>query len=92
MILSPQSSQARQGHNRPIPEGVSIVGLDYSSVDNIADVLRNYEIEAVVSALNLDFETIASAQVNLIRGASQAGTVKRFIPSDFNVDYNLPDE
>lgn len=68
------------------------MGLDYSSVEDIASVLGRQEIETVISALNLDFEEIASAQVNLIRGASKAGTVKRFIPSDFNVDYALSDE
>ena len=68
------------------------MGLDYSSVEEIANSLRKYEVETVISTLNLDFEEIASVQVNLVRGASQAGTVKRFIPSDFNVDYNLSDE
>lgn len=53
--------------------------------------MQRHSIDTVISVLNLDFEEISDAQINLIRGAAKSGVVKRFIPSDFNVDYSLPD-
>jgi nucleoside-diphosphate-sugar epimerase len=42
--------------------------------------------KAVVSALNNQEELIVDGQTNLLRAAERAG-VRRFVPSDFSVDY-----
>lgn len=65
--------------------------LDYTSVENIASVLEAHKIHTVISTIQMNDQHVATAQVNLIRGAEQASTVRRFAPSEFNVDYNQPD-
>lgn len=35
---------------------------------------------------------VQGAQNNLIRAAAQSGTVRRFIPSEFGIDYSTDDE
>lgn len=65
--------------------------LDYTSVENIASVLETNKIHTVISTIQMNDQHVATAQVNLIRGAEKASTVRRFAPSEFNVDYNQPD-
>lgn len=65
--------------------------IDYGCPENIAEQLRLHEVDTVVSALGLNFDSVSESQLNLIRGAAQATVVKRFIPSDFNVDYSVSD-
>lgn len=42
--------------------------------------------------MNLDWEAAALAQVQLVKSAAASGIVKRFIPSEFNIDYDLGDD
>ncbi|KAF1851632.1 phosphoserine aminotransferase [Cucurbitaria berberidis CBS 394.84] len=79
------------GKHKP-PHGVNVVEVDYSSPSAMAQTLRDLKIDTVISTLNLDFEVISQSNINLIRGAAESGVVKRFIPSDFNVDYSLSEE
>ncbi|KAK7997501.1 FAD dependent oxidoreductase [Apiospora arundinis] len=64
--------------------------VDYSSVEQIAATLRRHRIEAVVSALLLVDQQAAESQVRLIRGAALSGTVTKFIPSEFHLDFHAP--
>lgn len=61
--------------------------MDYSSPSKIADILRVNKIEIVISTIGVLFEDTHQAQLNLIDGAVQAGTVSRFAPSEFGLDY-----
>ncbi|KAK5989566.1 Oxidoreductase swnN [Cladobotryum mycophilum] len=64
--------------------------IDYSNVEQIKHVLQENNVEVVVSALLLVDEGVAQAQINLIRAASQSGTVTKFIPSEYYIDFHTP--
>lgn len=71
--------------------GAEVVRVDYSSAEAISDTLKHLGVDTVVSALNLHWEACAQAQINLIRASAAMG-VKRFIPSEYNIDYKNPEE
>lgn len=64
--------------------------VDYSDVDKIKRVLKDNNVGMVVSALLLVDEDSTSSQNNLIRAAAQSGTVDRFIPSEYYIDFHAP--
>ncbi|KAL5584045.1 hypothetical protein FOVSG1_015396 [Fusarium oxysporum f. sp. vasinfectum] len=66
---------------------VTSLAIDYSDVSAIAEVLRKNEVRVVISAIGVLFEDTHRAQINLIKGAAEAGTVTRFAPSEFGIDY-----
>lgn len=47
-------------------------------------------VEVVISALLLADEGVAQSQINLIRAAAQSGTVIKFIPSEYYIDFHAP--
>ncbi|KAI9375564.1 hypothetical protein BJX61DRAFT_539715 [Aspergillus egyptiacus] len=67
------------------------IQTDYSNQADLTSLLEQYHIDTVICAFSLDFESASLAQLTLIRAAEAAASVKRFIPSEFNVDYDLPD-
>ncbi|KAI1654733.1 hypothetical protein F4813DRAFT_398857 [Daldinia decipiens] len=52
--------------------------------------LQQNNVEVVVSALLLTDEVVAQSQINLIRAAAQSGTVTKFIPSEYYIDFHAP--
>ncbi|KAM3506529.1 hypothetical protein MY11210_007521 [Beauveria gryllotalpidicola] len=69
-----------------------IIQTDYSSEEALAELLIQHNCHAVICAFGLDFQAASDSQLTLIRAAERAPCVKRFIPSEFNVDYDLPDD
>ncbi|KAK2605861.1 hypothetical protein QQS21_003701 [Conoideocrella luteorostrata] len=70
----------------------SFIQTDYSSEDHLAEHLTQHNVQVVICAFSLHYQSASDAQVRLIRAADRAPTVKRFIPSEFNVDYDLGDD
>lgn len=68
--------------------GVELVEGDVRDAPSLAPVTEG--VEAVVSALSNDPGLIVEGQANLLRAAEATG-VRRFVPSDFSVDYRLVD-
>lgn len=66
--------------------------VDYNDADQIKSVLQDNKVEVVVSALLLADEQVAKSQINLIRGAARSGTVVKFIPSEYYIDFHAPIE
>ncbi|KAG8423104.1 hypothetical protein J3458_000024 [Metarhizium acridum] len=64
--------------------------VDYESVEQMKQVLQDNNVEVVVSALLLVDEDVAQSQINLIRAAAQSGTVTKFIPSEYYIDFHAP--
>ncbi|EGD97142.1 hypothetical protein TESG_04556 [Trichophyton tonsurans CBS 112818] len=64
--------------------------VDYDSVEEMRDVLKENNVEVVVSALLLSDESVAKSQINLIRAAAESGTVTKFIPSEYYIDFHSP--
>ncbi|KFY51103.1 hypothetical protein V496_08933 [Pseudogymnoascus sp. VKM F-4515 (FW-2607)] len=70
--------------------GLRRFALDYNNVDQIKRVLQENKVDVVVSCLVLVDEDSAQAQINLIRGAALSGTVTRFIPTEYYLDFHAP--
>lgn len=58
----------------------------------MAELLKAYKVHTVICTFALDFQAASNSQLTLIRAANQATCVKRFIPSEFNVDYDQTDD
>ncbi|KAF2651152.1 phosphoserine aminotransferase [Lophiostoma macrostomum CBS 122681] len=69
-----------------------IIQTNYESDDVLARQLSARKIDTIICAVSLDFDEPSEAQLLLIRAAVKAKCVKRFIPSEFNVDYDLGDD
>ncbi|KAI0393171.1 NmrA family transcriptional regulator [Xylariaceae sp. FL0594] len=64
--------------------------VDYGDVESIKQVLQENDVAVVVSALLLSGKAEARSQINLIKAAAQSGTVTKFIPSEYYIDFHLP--
>lgn len=69
-----------------------LIQSDYNSETEVAELLVKHNIHTVICTFALDFQAASDSQITLIRAAEQASSVKRFIPSEFNVDYDLGDD
>jgi nucleoside-diphosphate-sugar epimerase len=54
------------------------------------ELLKKHNVETVISALALFTKEGAESQMNLIQAAIDAGIVKRFIPSEYGINYSQP--
>lgn len=70
----------------------AMVDVDYSNEDGLVDVLNDIKIEVLICTFSLHNQDTSDSQVNLVRAADKSTSVKRFIPSEFNVDYDLGDD
>ncbi|KAH6999302.1 NmrA-like family protein [Ilyonectria destructans] len=69
-----------------------IIHTDYSSESEMARLLEKHNIHTVICTLAIGFQAASDSQMALVRASEQASTVKRFIPSEFNLDYDLGDD
>ena len=58
----------------------------------MAELLELHRVHTVICTFALDFQAASDSQVTLIRAANHATCVRRFIPSEFNVDYDQTDD
>ncbi|KAJ6186503.1 hypothetical protein N7519_007804 [Penicillium mononematosum] len=72
-------------------EYLPIIQTDYAEEKSITTALEEKNVHTIISTLGLDFEDVSNAQLRLISAAAASKCVKRFAPSEFNVDYDLPD-
>ncbi|KAI0540450.1 hypothetical protein GGR58DRAFT_130197 [Xylaria digitata] len=64
--------------------------VDYRDIEQIKHVLQENNVGVVVSGLLLADEGVAQSQINLIKAAAQSGTVTKFIPSEYYIDFHTP--
>ncbi|KAI8663557.1 NmrA domain-containing protein [Fusarium keratoplasticum] len=64
---------------------------DYTSIDALTQDLDMRRVEVVICAFSLRNDNACNAQLQLIQAADKASSVRRFIPSEFNIDYDLGD-
>lgn len=60
-----------------------MLGLDYSNVEAIRDVLQSNDIGTVISTLNTMGD--AAPETALIKAADLSSTTKRFIPNSWGM-------
>lgn len=63
---------------------------DYSD-SSLATTLNDHAITTIISVLIMDTPETSSAQLRLIRAAEACPSTTRFLPSEFNVEYDVPD-
>jgi len=66
---------------------VTVLVINYSDPSSISTILKTNQIDTIFSCLSMNTEEQSQAQLNLIDGAVLSGTVTRFAPSDFGMDY-----
>ena len=70
----------------------SLIQTDYSSEDTLAEQLTEKNVGVVICAFVMDCDSMSEAQLRLIRAANRCPCVNRFIPSEFNVEYDVGDD
>ncbi|KAL9577347.1 MAG: hypothetical protein Q9212_006416 [Teloschistes hypoglaucus] len=68
------------------------IAAPYDDVENLVNMLDSNNIHTVISTLNPPTPEVHAAQDNLIRASAQSSTVKRFIPSEWGIDWAADDE
>ena len=64
---------------------------DYSE-DSLVKQLTEHHVNVIICAFIMDCDEAVQAELRLIRAAEQCPCVQRFIPSEFNVEYNVGDD
>ncbi|KAF9869241.1 hypothetical protein CkaCkLH20_13286 [Colletotrichum karsti] len=64
---------------------LGVVGIDYSNVGSIRNVLEKHKIQVVISTIGVYTEQHYTSQLNLIEAADLSATTTRFIPSEFGI-------
>ncbi|KAI1127490.1 NAD(P)-binding protein [Nemania abortiva] len=68
-----------------------IIETNYSE-NSLVEQLSEKQIMVVICAFIMDSESTCAAQIQLIRAAERCECVRRFIPSEFNVEYDVGDD
>jgi hypothetical protein len=68
-----------------------VIQTDYSEESLVKQLTEN-DVNVVICTFIMDSDSVSDAQLRLIRAANQCPNVKRFIPSEFNVEYNVGDD
>ncbi|KAH6631352.1 hypothetical protein F5144DRAFT_531955 [Chaetomium tenue] len=64
---------------------------DYSSEDALVEQLTERNVRVVICTFIMDCDSASDAQLCLIRAANRCPCIERFIPSEFNVEYDVGD-
>ncbi|KAK7042550.1 NmrA domain-containing protein [Favolaschia claudopus] len=76
VILLSRSSEAKA-----VPSNVQVIKVDYDNADAIAKVLKEHNVDVVVSTLT----TMAAAAQKTVVDASKLAGIKLFVPSEFGL-------
>ncbi|KAL8918181.1 MAG: hypothetical protein Q9208_007533 [Pyrenodesmia sp. 3 TL-2023] len=74
------------------PANVHCLAAPYDSVDGLLNLLEMNEIHTVISTLSPPSPEVHKTQDDLVKAAAKCSTVKRFIPSEWGIDYSIDDE
>ncbi|KAK7443471.1 hypothetical protein VKT23_015645 [Stygiomarasmius scandens] len=80
-----QSNITYAGHSAPV------IAVDYNDPSVIEGVLREHNIDTVISALAGDVDVFDIAQANLLSAALNIPNIHRFAPSELSVDSETAD-
>lgn len=65
---------------------------DYSSEETLARQLAEKQVQVVICTFIMDSDAVAESQSRLISAADKCPCVRRFIPSEYNVEYDVGDD
>lgn len=69
-----------------------VIVNDYSSEDSLISQLAEKKIDVVICAFIMDSDEVAASQNHLIAAADKCPCTRRFIPSEYNVEYDVGDD
>ncbi|CAG9993152.1 unnamed protein product [Clonostachys byssicola] len=69
---------------------LKVVGVDYSKPQELQDVLESYEVNTLISALQVNSPESGAAEIALVHAANACSTTRRFISSDWSMPINDP--
>ncbi|CAJ2507022.1 Uu.00g082080.m01.CDS01 [Anthostomella pinea] len=69
-----------------------VIQTDYVSEDALVEQLTEKRVSVIVCAFIIDSDSASDSQLRLIRAADRCACVKRFIPSEYNVEYDVGDD
>jgi len=69
-----------------------VLQTDYSSEDSLVSLLTKTHATVIICAFIMDNDSVCDAERLLIRAAERCPSVRRFIPSEFNVEYDVGDD
>ncbi|KAB5518054.1 hypothetical protein GE09DRAFT_1157361 [Coniochaeta sp. 2T2.1] len=69
-----------------------VIQTDYSSEEALVEALKARRVDIVICAFPMDSDAACNAQLRLIRAADRCPCVRRFVPSEFNVEYDAGDD
>jgi len=72
-------------------QGVTVIVTQYATEEELEEIFQKHSIHTVVSTVNPPTRAVHDAQLRLIRAAAKVDVVKRFVPSEYAIDYNMPD-
>ncbi|VUC23928.1 unnamed protein product [Clonostachys rosea] len=88
------SRKAVQGPNCTSPltgsSYSSVIQTDYSE-ESLVTQLNEKNVNVVICAFIMDSDAVCDAQIQLIHAADRCACVQRFVPSEFNVEYDVGD-
>ncbi|KAJ5459303.1 hypothetical protein N7530_011247 [Penicillium desertorum] len=73
----------RREHVESAISDIPYVQVDYDDIPALVQQLEHHEVQTVICAIGMLGDACSEAQLNLIKAADQAHTVKRFITSEF---------
>ncbi|KAI8623498.1 hypothetical protein F5Y19DRAFT_492529 [Xylariaceae sp. FL1651] len=93
-IMSRKTTQDYSSRISPLTgkSYIPSIQTDYVSEDALVEQLARYHVNIVICVFIMDNDAVSDAQLRLIRAADRCPSVRRFIPSEFNVEYNVSDD
>lgn len=73
----------RREHVESAVSDIPYVQVDYDDIPALVQQLEHHNVQTVICAIGMLGDACSEAQLNLIKAADQAHTVKRFITSEF---------
>ncbi|ETS80261.1 hypothetical protein PFICI_07790 [Pestalotiopsis fici W106-1] len=93
-VMSRKTSQGGSTRTSPLTgkQYSSLIHTDYSSEESLVQQLADRQVDVIICTFIMDCDSASDAQIRLIRAAEKCACVKRFIPSEFNVEYEVGDD
>lgn len=70
-----------------VDEKAPVLVVEYNDIDGLSEILKEQEVHTVISAIQVTSPEPGASEVNLVKAAVKAGVPKRFISSDWGVNW-----
>ncbi|KAI4599793.1 hypothetical protein KJ359_001529 [Pestalotiopsis sp. 9143b] len=93
-VMSRKTAQEGSSRTSPLTgqQYSPLIHTDYSSEESLVQQLAERQVNVIICAFIMDCDSASEAEIRLIRAADKCASVKRFVPSEFNVEYDVGDD